>query len=139
MSDLPGQYLQTNANCKKILGDQAKIPQGKISVINQRTAEHNKVFAGFQAAIKPLEKKIAELRAALSEMIDAYDQADGDISNDSYGLDPKKPEDKKKIQSAQALFSKFFKDAAKELGGHLTDVKELDKHVLHLDSYKGPK
>lgn len=53
-------------------------------------------------------KKIPDLQTAWAKLDAALGYADDEISDSSYGLDSSKPEDKKKIEQVNALFSKFF-------------------------------
>jgi hypothetical protein len=124
---------------KKALGSSAVIPMGKMSAALKNVADGNKLVPGFTAAREALEKKILELQNAGSKIKNSLAQADDQISDDDYSLDPKKPDDKKKIDQAQAIFSKFFKSAEDEIDDIIKVTDELDKHVIQLKKYKGPK
>jgi hypothetical protein len=61
-----------------------------------------------------------------------------EITDDDYGLDPKKPDDKKKIDQAQKLFTDYFKDSQKDVDDMMKTIDELDKHLIQLSKYKAP-
>lgn len=131
-------WNKTLAEAKKILGTDAEIPLKKIATVHKDVADLNKHYGPFAAARENLEKQILEYEDAFSKLKNALVQADNEISNDDYGLDPKKPDDKKKIGAAQAVFQEYFKEMEDYVDDTLKTMNELDKHVEQIQKYKGP-
>jgi hypothetical protein len=129
---------KTLADAKKILGKDAKIPLRKMPTVQKEVTDLNKHQPSFAAARDAFEKQILEYQDAFSRLKNALVQADNDISDDDYGLDPKKPDDKKKIDQAQALFKGYFKDMEDEVDDEIKVMNEVDKHIDNARKYKGP-
>jgi hypothetical protein len=123
MAGIEENWNKTLADAKKILGNNAKIPVDKMSVVLKDLADANKASDEFDALLAPIQKKLAEWRAAVAKTKTSMVAADGQISNDHYALDPKKPDDKKKIDQAKALFTKFFKSTEESLDAGLKRVR----------------
>jgi len=133
------EWNKTLANAKRILGNGATIPVGKMTMVIKNVAEGNKFIPGVEAARDALEKRVLDMQNAGSRIKNSLALADDEISDFDYGLDPKKPDDKKKIDQAQALFTKFFQNSEREIDDFIKSTNELNKHVIQLDKYKGPR
>jgi hypothetical protein len=82
-----------------------------------------------------LRKQIAEMQAAAASIKACVAAAEERLSDSDFGLDPKKPEDKKKIAHARVIFKKFFHAA---LQSHSERVKDLDAFEKKLDDLPTP-
>jgi hypothetical protein len=131
-------WNKTLADAKKTLGTSAKIPEAKMQNVLQKVKEGNKLGPAFATARDALEKKIEDLQDAGSKIKNALSLANAELSKNNFGLDPKKPDDKKKIDAAQKAFSQFFQDSGKEIDDIISKTNELDKHMEQLSDYKGP-
>ena len=132
-------WTKTVADAKRILGSGAKIPLGKMSVVLKNVVDGNKHTPAVEAARDALEKQILEMQNAGSKIKNSLALADDEVSDYDYGLDPKKPDDKKKIDQAQALFTKFFQSSEQEIDDFIKATNELNKHVIQLGKYKASK
>jgi hypothetical protein len=128
---------KTLADAKKILGTGAVVPVGKMAGVTKNLAEYNKAGDGFVTLRETLEKKLLELENGASKVKNSLGQAADEITDDDYGLDPKKPDDKKKIDQAQALFKAFFKGKQQDVADMFKTIDDLDKHLIQLGKYKG--
>jgi hypothetical protein len=130
-------WTKTLGDAKKVLGNSAQIKLGKIQAAIKSVDDGNKLGPGVNAARDALEKKIVEFQTAASKIQHSLDAADDEISDDDYGLDDSKPDDKKKIQQAQDLFKKFFARSTKEITDLIKTTDDLNKHVIQMQKYKG--
>jgi len=136
MGQLQDRWNQVVADGKKILGNNAKIPTGKMSAALRADQETDKAFNDFAAARKAFSEKILGMQNAYSKVKNALGQADDELDGSDYGLDSKKPDEKKKIDQADALFSKFFADMEGKIDDYLKQLGEVDKHMEHVTKYK---
>jgi len=123
------------ANAKKILGENATIRDQKFEALGRANAQTWKMSDGLRSMQDALEKRILVLHNAVSSYRNALIQAQDDIVDSNYGLDPGKPEDKKKIEQARSLFIKYF---AEETRGSLDMIQtgeELEKHIANMAKY----
>jgi hypothetical protein len=125
-------WPKTLADAKTILGNSAKIPSGKMPGVLKNKDDYNKLANAFGTLVETMEKKLLELQNAASKIKNSVDQADNEISDDNYGLDARKPDDKKKIDQAQALFTKYFKSCDQEVDDMMKVLGQLDKHLEQL-------
>ena len=132
------EWDKTVAAAKKILGNDAKIDVGKMAGVKKNFADYNKAAEGFMTLRDSLEKKLLELENGASKIKNSMSQFADEITDDDYGLDPKKPDDKKKIDQAQKLFTDYFKDSQKDVDDMMKTIDELDKHLIQLSKYKAP-
>jgi len=126
------------ADAKKILGNSAKIPTAGIQTVLKRAEELNKVWDRFDDTREVLKKQLLEAQDTRSKIKNALVQGQDQISAEDFGLDEKDPDDKKKIDQAQAIFQKYFATAEKFQDDVIKNLDELDKHLMNLSKYKGP-
>jgi hypothetical protein len=101
---------QALADAKKVLGNSAKVSDKSMQVVIGAAVDFSKLWDAFNAMREAMKKKLLDLQNAESKVKNSLVQADDELTEDNYGLDPKKPDDKKKIDQAQAIFTKFFKE-----------------------------
>jgi hypothetical protein len=138
MSRISNDWNQTLAGAKKILGPSGKVSAGKMGAVFKSADDGNKQSTHFEAARAAIEKVIADMQAAAAKVKIALSQADDEISDDDYNLDPKKPDEKKKIDQVQTLFSKFFADQKAVMDDYNKTLDDLDRHIIQLKKYKAP-
>ncbi|HUB81276.1 MAG TPA: hypothetical protein VMB03_20890 [Bryobacteraceae bacterium] len=136
MPALQERWNQAVADARKILGNNAKIPNGKMSVALRADNDTDKVFADYAKARDEFSKKILAMQDAYSRVKNALGQADDEVDDSDYGMDNKKPDEKKKIDQADALFSKFFADMEGRLDNYLKQLGEVNRHMEHVTKYK---
>jgi hypothetical protein len=124
------------SDAKRVLGNTAKINDKRMQAVIKSALDAQKVWDSFDTLREGIKKKLLELQNAESKVKNGLVQADDEISDDDYGLDDKKPDEKKKIDQAQAIFSKFFKETQKTMDGNIKNLDELDKHLMNISKYK---
>jgi hypothetical protein len=132
----PTSWNKTVADAKKILGNNVKIPEASMHKTIQISVESDKVWATLTALREALKKKILEQKNADSRVTNSLRQAYDEVYESDFGLDEKKPEDKKKLDAAQAVFDKFFKQVEGVWKQNADDLDQLDMHLMNLAKYK---
>jgi hypothetical protein len=102
------------ADAKNILGSNGVITASKmtdvlitVDGVNKLVDERKALSAGFVNKLLEQQRGYQKLKQCILTALD-------ELSRDNYHLDPKKPDDKKKIDQARALFSKFLKEYDKK-------------------------
>jgi hypothetical protein len=126
------------ADAKKVLGPSAKIPDKKIDPVFKAAEDANKGWDGLGTLRDGMKKKILELQNLESKVRNGLQHVGDEFDDESFGLDDSKPDDKKKISQAQAIFSKFFTDAEKIFDDNNKNLEELDKHLIDIKKYRRP-
>ena len=129
-------WNKTVADAKKVLGNTAKVPEQKVQLAIKFALESNKVWDAFNVLREAMKKKILEQQNADSKVMNTLHQAWDEISESDFGLDDSKPEDKKKIAQAVAVFDKFFTETKKTWDQNDKNIDELDKHLMNIAKYK---
>jgi hypothetical protein len=124
------------ADAKKVLGSSAKVSDKRMQGVIKDAQDANKVWDAFDAMREAMKKKLLDLQNAESKVKNGLVQADDELTDGDYGLDPKKPDDKKKIDQAQAIFTKFFKEKEKNMDDNVKNLDELDKHLMNIKKYR---
>ena len=136
---LQDDWNKTSADARKILGNNANIPKGKMSVALKAMQDYGAIVPTLTAARDALEKKILDAQNAASKVQNALREAGNEVTDDDYNLDARKPDDKKKIDQASAIFDKFFNAWSKTIVDYVKMLDELDKHLAHVDKFKAAK
>jgi len=124
------------ADAKKILGNSAKIPTARLQAADKKTEDALKSWQKFQATREILKKQLLEMQDEFSKVKNALVQAEDEIDDEDFGLDEKKPDDKKKIDQALAIFKKYFAGTEKTMDDNNKKLDGLDKHLVNLAKYK---
>ncbi|HEX3745359.1 MAG TPA: hypothetical protein VHW09_15555 [Bryobacteraceae bacterium] len=98
-------------DAKKVLGNSAKINDKRMQAVTKDAIEASKLWDALGVMRDAMKKKVFEIENADSKVKNGLSQAYDEITGDDFGLDDSKPEDKKKIVQATAIFDKFFDDA----------------------------
>jgi len=136
LSNLGDDWQQVQRAVVKAIDSGYSLECSKISAALKAADEANKATPAFDAAKDALEKQIIEKQNNVSRLENLLAQAAAQMATEDFGLDPRKPEDKKKIQRAQALFKNFFAEQKHRLDGINRGLDELDKHVIQMRKYK---
>jgi len=126
---LQDDWNKATADAKKVLGSNANIPNGRMSDALKAMQDFHSVGRGFKSARDALDKSITEMQKAISKVQSALNEADKEVTAAKYHLDPKKPDDKKKIDQADVIFEKFFSQWTKLAGEHIKFLDDIEKHV----------
>jgi hypothetical protein len=126
------------ADAKKILGPSAKVPDKKMDPVINAAEEAMKAWDGLGTLRDSMKKKILDVQNVGSKVSNGLQHVADEFDDEDFGLDDSKPDDKKKIAQAQAIFGKFFKDAEKKFADNNKELEELDKHLIDLAKYRRP-
>lgn len=132
----PETWNKAVADAKKILGNNAVIPNALMQRTIKISADSDKVWATLTALREAMKKKILEQDDADSKVVNSLRQASDEISEHDFGLDDKKADEKKKLGQVQAVFDQFFKNVERVWKQNADDLEELDKHLMNLQKYK---
>ncbi len=116
---------KTVAAAMKILGDKGKVPPMP-STLTSGLDAGKKVVKETAKAVSDLQSKVVELQKAIGDVLRAGQQFQATIDKDNLGLDPKNPDDAKKIKQARAVFDRYFDAALKATGSGLDPATKLD-------------
>ncbi len=117
----------------KILGKDGKITDDK--AMNKVMESVGKAFEAFSKSRDDLESKITELQGQCEKLSSSADQLEAKVEKDSLGLDPKKPDDAKKIKQAQDILTASLGEIGKAQDTNLKTLKEAARHLILLSKY----
>ncbi len=126
------------ARASKILGKDAKFPTRKFD-IGKLGETQIAAFNAFDKGRDDLSDKLAAFENANQAIMTGLKQLAAAYEKNDFGLDPKKKDDAKKIAQAQKLFKDFFARELKVLDNMDKSIDELEKHIVQMSKYKGPK
>ncbi|HUB83501.1 MAG TPA: hypothetical protein VMB03_32100 [Bryobacteraceae bacterium] len=124
------------ADAKRVLGNSAKIPTKRVDDVLKDAVIAHKAFDGLDVLREQMKKKILEVQTADSRVDNGLGLAADEMDDEDFGLDSKKPDDKKKIDQAHQIFANFFKIAQKNFEDDAKNLRELNKHLIDIASYK---
>jgi hypothetical protein len=130
-------FDDAKAKAQKILGKDADMPKEKVD-FNKLSDDINKDHDDFDKVREQLEASVLKCENGLSAIANAVKQTSAIYEKADFGLDPKKPEDAKKIKQAQQLFSTALSGIQKTVTTSTKNLDELDKHVIQMGKYKAP-
>jgi hypothetical protein len=119
------------AAAKKILGNNAKLPKLSIDP-RTKVAAVNKMTIGFKKSIQDLSKSALELENKYSEYKNILVQYSHAVKGTDFGLDEKKPDDKKKMESARAAMQNGIKEKINEVDSFAKRISNLDALIHDL-------
>ncbi len=126
------------AKAKKVLGDAAKFPDRKVD-IGELGKKQKEAFEAFYKARDEMGGLLESCANTTDAVINGVKRLSVSYEKNNFGLDEKKKDDAKKIKQAQKNFSGFFKEEVATLSRIENTVDELEKHLVQLSKYKGPK
>jgi hypothetical protein len=126
---------QKQEQAKKILGDDATMPDEKVDVtaLEKKYVDQGKEF---QKGAEDLKDQLEKLDDALDAAKNGVKRLAAAYQTADFGLDEKK--DAKKVGQGRQLFSAFFAKVLSEYADYEKTVDELQKHLIQLNKYKGP-
>jgi hypothetical protein len=139
MATLQDYWNHTLAQANKALGSKGSVPITRMLTALGRAKELDPLNADFEKGVDALANKLCDLQDGLTKVNGALDQAQNEIQGSDFGLNPKDPNDKKRIAQADAIFKTFFATAEKISSNSVQKLSDLDKHMEHLDKYKSTK
>jgi hypothetical protein len=128
-------WNEAKAAAMKILGNKAKIPDPKVNLA-KITADWQKADKEYDAAVDVLQSKILALQNSMSSTKNALKQYVDLISKNSFGLNEKDDDDKKKIEEAQKVLSEYLDSSMENCDTNIKNLDELDKHTMGLSKYQ---
>ena len=128
------------ANVQKILGSEAVIPNDKMSIVSKAIEDSNKFGNAFPAILKDrynkinaiirdMEKATLDVRNLASKAKNALGQAEDVLTTSTFDLDPRKPDEKKRIKQAHDLFAKYFQRRGHDMERWKADMADDDKRL----------
>jgi len=123
---------------KKILGNTGKLPKLRVDP-RQSIAVANKAVDAFKKGIQDLEKAVLDLENGYSQYKNTLKQYSDIVDGSDFGLDESKPDEKKKIDSAQDVMKKGIDARIKALDSYLAMLGKLDQIITNLHRLDNPK
>lgn len=136
---LQEDWNKTVADAKKVLGNTAKIPTGRMATVFKTVHDVEATGPGIVQARDAFAKKILDMQNGWTRVKNALREAKNQVADDDYGLSEKNPADKKKIDQAEALFVKFFNSVMGDIDDYVKNLDEIDKHMEHARKFKATK
>ena len=123
---------------KKLLGNSAKMPKPRV---DPRTAiaAANKTVEAFKKSIDGLEKAILDIENGYGAYKNSLKQYSDIVDGADFGLDEKKPDDKKKIEAARGIMEKGLQARIDEADGFLDMLGKLDQVITNLHRLENSK
>ena len=108
------------------------VPLVKIQIFFRDIDTANKMLPEINSMRAALEKKILAWQSAVAKLGVSLGAAEDEIVGGRYGLDPRKPDDKKKIDQANAIFAKYFKSQNQWQDEYSKDCASIAKHIIQM-------
>lgn len=118
----------------KVLGDGGTVPIRKIDVVVGLAQDSYENYKAITEALEVLAKNVPQHRDTMSKILSSLPAARSEFMSFNYDLDPKKPEDRRKIDQAKAIFDRFLSASAKLVNTQLQTLNELARQVGQSDS-----
>jgi len=132
-------WKTSTADARKILGSRGDIPAGRISQFFKFRKDMEQVIAAFAKSKVDLGNRLLDLQNSVSKLQNALKDARIEVTRDDYDLDPKNPDDKKKIDAASKVLDRFFVAGATGLSEFTRQLDSLEDHLDHMEKYKAAK
>jgi len=116
---------------KKLLGNGAEMPKPRTDPLVALQAA-NKAVQDFRNSIHGLGDQLLKLQNAIGAYKNTLDQYSDIVDAADFGLDEKKPDDKKKIDAAKNIMQKGIDEKTKEADEYFNELKKLDKIITNL-------
>lgn len=128
MKDFTKEFNDAIGQAIKIVGDDGDVP-----VPNVMPTDLLGDAKGVLVALNAMRDSMLDLIQEYEKQVDAIKnslkQFQNAIAKSDFGLDPKKPEDKKKITQAQAVLTKMITGVSADCDTELKSVDELEKRA----------
>jgi hypothetical protein len=128
-------WYTTVAKAQAVVGKEGKIPPPKAD-LRKYVGETYRTYDDYKKSVGALQGKILALQNALSAWRNALKQVDDQMSRESFGLDGKTAEGKRKIEQAQKILGDWLESCIKSADADIKNLDELDKHSLNVKKYK---
>jgi len=122
---MPDNWDKTVAAAMKILGDKGKIPP-MTGAMNGQMDKGQKSIDDVSKAVSDLQAKLVDMEKACGDVIKAGQDFKSTIDKDDLGLDPKNPDDAKKIKQARALLDAYLDKGSKGTNTSLDQMTKFD-------------
>ncbi len=122
----------------KILGKKPDLGKltGALKGVNSATVEFNTSAKKFMTNRDGLSKDLVAVQNANSKITNNLKLFGNIADKETFGLDAKKPDEKKKLDQAQKVLQKAIADVEKDNDDQNKQLDELEKHLTHISSYK---
>jgi len=131
--DIVDDFDKATSDAFKVLGNNGSIPTRKVETAFIPLEDSFKALKAIKTAVDLLSKNVPGYRNAMSKIQSAWPAAKSELAVDNYALDPKKPEDKKKIDQARAIFDRYFSAYSRILSTQVQAINEIGRHLDQFD------
>ena len=120
----------------KDLGKSFEAPKSLDAVI-KALEQGSKPYDEVADALKNLGGVLGQVDKLSGSVLSTISKAQGDLAKDNLGLDPKNPDDKKKIDAALKLLNDVLDSAAKDIEKQTNSFSKLTDVVASAGKSKG--
>jgi hypothetical protein len=125
-------WADAKSKAQKVLGKDGKLPKPRVDIEGAMDAA-GKLVVEVDKARDVLATKIGAATEGFAKVTNAAKLYDNMIGGSDFGLDPKKPDDKKQITAAQTILSDQL-DEIRKLGDQFTKIlNDLDKSLESIE------
>jgi hypothetical protein len=128
MGDFKKDFNDAVGKALKLLGKDGTVPAPIVDPL-AAADEAKKALVDLNKAQQAFMKEIDDYENALGKIKNANKQYEITLAKNKFGLDDKKPEDKKKIAEARKIMSKVMNAADAQCNDALKGLSALDRAV----------
>lgn len=125
---MPANWDKARAEAKKLLGDKGEVPDMP-SALTSRLEKGRDTADAMNAALADVQAKLIELQKVCGDVVRTGQQFQSSLSKENFGLDPKNPDDAKKIKKAHAVLDAYLTRASKGTAEALTPMAKFENAV----------
>ena len=129
-------WKSARTNAEKILGKQGHVPDYKISNVFKSVREMNVAYMALGASKQEFGKKLFDLQNSVSKAQNALKDARYEVTDDDYDLNPKNPDDKKKIEAAKKVLDQYFGSWCGVMSHIAGEMADLERYLDHIGKFK---
>ena len=112
-------------------------PPKSLNAVIKSLDQGSKPYDDLMNAVKGLDGILGQIDKLSGNILGLIAKAQTDLAKEDFGLDPKKPDDKKKIDAVVKQLSAFLNDAAKDIEKQTTSFSKLTDVVASAGKSKG--
>jgi hypothetical protein len=120
-------WVTAVGKAKNALGSSGKIPTKRMEAVLKDAVTAAKSFDGLGGLMEQMKKKVLEVQTANSKIVHELALASDEMDDEDFGLDPRKPEDKKKIDQAHKVLAKFIEAAKNDCDQNINGLRAFDR------------
>jgi prefoldin subunit 5 len=123
---------------EKLIGKKCDLGKlrANLKSVNSAVDEFNKSAKKFMANRDGLSKDLVSVQNANSKIVNSVKLFGNLADKETFGLDVKSADDKKKVDQAQKILQKAISEYEDESEDQNKTLDELEKHLTHIANYK---